>query len=215
MHRRGLGELHEWGQLRAREERRLGDLLDGAPLQSIDRLLQQGNAGREDLLALRREAEAMRFLARDFVALGRLQAGALTLERRPVDARSLVADVSSWPGGARTVVRVPERALPISADPARLMQALGTIVDDASRSEGEEIRLDVSGAPRGVEFTISVGVPPGDTTLQPKTTDETRVDLELARLIVEAHGGTFEFYHRPFSRGYRVVVTVPPLGPRP
>lgn len=180
---------------------------------SLDRLQREGALPAPALADLRRDAERMQFLARDFVALGRLQAEPLRLVREPVDLRKLIVElVAQRPDRTRIFVNIEEgQSFRVSADAARVAQALTAMLDEAGLATDEDVRVDAGRQTMGVEVAVSVGVARNDATLRPAEDDERVVGFELARLISEAHGGTFALYRRPVSRGLRATITLPRL----
>jgi K+-sensing histidine kinase KdpD len=185
----------------------------GSLSQTIDRLQREGVLRGPAISELRRDAERMQFLARDFVALGRLQSEPLRLVREPVDLRTLITElVKQRPDRSRIFVSIQEeQSFKMSADAARVAQALTAMLDEAGSASDEDIRIEAERQVMGVEVAVSIGVAPNDTTLRPAEDDERVVGFELARLICEAHGGTFTLLRRPVSRGLRASITLPRL----
>ncbi|HKY50739.1 MAG TPA: hypothetical protein VJP45_05735 [Candidatus Limnocylindria bacterium] len=185
----------------------------GSLSMSLDRLQRDGALPAPALAELRRDAERMQFLARDFVALGRLQSEPLRLVREPVDLRTLIGElVAQRPDRTRIFVNVEEgQSFRVSADAARIAQALTAMLDEAGQATDEDVRIDAERRAMGVEVAVSVGVARNDATLRPADDDERVVGFELARLIAEAHGGTFALFRRPVSRGLRAAITLPRL----
>ena len=179
----------------------------------LDRLQREALLPAFALQELRRDAERMQFLARDFVALGRLQAEPLRLSREPVDLRMLITElVRQRPDRTRIFVNILDgQSFTMSADAARVAQAFTAMLDEAGQASDEDVRIDAERLAMGVEVAVSVGVARDDATLRPAEDDERVVGFELARLITEAHGGTFALMRRPVSRGLRAVVTLPRL----
>jgi signal transduction histidine kinase len=180
---------------------------------TLDRLQRERVLQGPAIAELRREAERMQFLARDFVALGRLQAEPLRLKREPVDLRTLITElVGQRPDRSRIFVTIQEeQSFKVSADAARVAQALTAMLDEAEQASDEDVRIEAERRAMGVEVAVSVGVARNDTTLRPAEDDERVVGFELARLICEAHGGTFALFRRPVSRGLRASITLPRL----
>jgi len=183
---------------------------------ALDRLQRDGALRPPAVAELRRDAERMQFLARDFVALGRLQSEPLRMGREPVDMRSLITElVAQRPDRSRIFVNVQEgQSFKVSADAARVAQAITAMLDEAGQASDEDLRIDAERRAMGVEVAVSVGVAKSDTTLRPAKDDERVVGFELARLICEAHGGTFALLRRPVSRGLRASITLPRLSIR-
>jgi signal transduction histidine kinase len=178
---------------------------------AIERLQREGVLSGAAYEELRRDAERVQFLARDFVTLGQLQSERLTLSREPVDLRTLITDlVQQRPERTRIFANIQEgQSFKISADAARVSQAFTAILDEAAQASDEDIRIDADRHATSVKVAISVGVARNDTTLRPAEDDERVVGFELARLVCEAHGGSFALFRRPVSRGLRAVVTLP------
>jgi len=185
----------------------------GSLAMTLDRLQRERTLQGPAIAELRRDAERMQFLARDFVALGRLQAEPLRLAREPVDLRTLIAElVAQRPDRSRIFVSIQEeQSFKVSADAARVAQALTAMLDEAGMASDEDVRIEADRRAMGVEVAVSVGVARNDTTLRPAEDDERVVGFELARLICEAHGGTFALLRRPVSKGLRASITLPRL----
>ena len=177
----------------------------------LDRLQRESALPAAAFVELRRDAERMQFLARDFVALGRLQSEPLRLTLAPVDLRTLITElVSQRPDRARIFANIQEgQSFAVSADAARVAQALTAVLDEAGQASDEDVRIDAERREMGVKIAVSVGVGRNDTTLRPAEDDERVVGFELARLICEAHGGSFALFRRPVSRGLRALITLP------
>jgi signal transduction histidine kinase len=178
---------------------------------AIERLHREGVLSEAAFEELRRDAERVQFLARDFVALGQLQSERMTLSREPVDLRTLMTElVQQRPDRTRIFVNVQEgQSFKISADAARIAQAFTAMLDEAAQASDDDIRVDAERHATSVKVAISVGVARNDTTLRPVDDDERVLGFELARLVCEAHGGSFALFRRPVSRGLRAVVTLP------
>lgn len=180
---------------------------------ALDRLQRDAALPAPAIAELRRDAERMQFLARDFVALGRLQAEPLRLSREPVDLRTLITElVRQRPDRSRIFVNIPEgQSFQVSADAARVAQAFTAMLDEAGQASDDDVRIEAERRTMSVEVAVSAGAARNDTTLRPAEDDERVVGFELARLIFEAHGGTFALFRRPVSRGLRASVTLPRL----
>jgi signal transduction histidine kinase len=185
----------------------------GSLTMTLDRLQRERALQGPAIAELRRDAERMQFLARDFVALGRLQSEPLRLAREPVDMRTLITElVAQRPDRSRIFVNIQEeQSFKVSADAARVAQALTAMLDEAGLASDEDVRIEAERRAMGVEVAVSVGVARNDTTLRPAEDDERVVGFELARLICEAHGGTFALLRRPVSKGLRASIILPRL----
>jgi len=183
----------------------------GSLTLGLDRLQREAALPETAFVELRRDAERMQFLARDFVALGRLQSEPLRLALGPVDLRTLITElVSQRPDRSRIFANIQEgQSFAVSADAARVAQALTAMLDEAGQASDEDVRIDAERRATGIKIAISVGVGRNDTTLRPAEDDERVVGFELARLICEAHGGSFALFRRPVSKGLRALITLP------
>lgn len=184
-------------------------------VQLLARYQESGTAGSSELRALRDRAEELRFLSQDFVALGQIQAGTLPLKRMPVELNDLVQDV-------RLQRSDPDRRMPITlasagvvvaADEDRLKQALRSIIAEATQAgRGDEVTLDLAAVGSEAQLIVAAGSGP---FLAPGSGEEDPVGIVLARLVVEAHGGSLELRRGAMSRGLRAVLRLPLLKPAP
>lgn len=175
----------------------------------LARYQESGTAGPSELRALRDRAEEIRFLSHDFVALGQIQAGTLALARRPVDLNAAAQEIRSQRSD-------PERRMPItlagtelivSADENRLRQAIRSLIAEATLAAAEdEVSLDLNAAGADAQLVVTSGAGP---YLAPPAEGEEPVGIALARLVVEAHGGTIELRRGAMSRGLRAVMRLP------
>ena len=102
----------------------------------------------------------------------------------------------------KRVARAPAATLALGADPLRLEQALGNLVDNALRYGGDEIRLEASRFDGEVELHVlddGGGFPPEfiDRAFERfSRADSARgrggagLGLAIVRTIAEAHGGS-------------------------
>ena len=116
-----------------------------------------------------------------------------------------------------------EGGLRLAADPMRLEQALGNLVDNALRHGSGRVRLGARSAGDAVELHVldgGPGFPPGfvDRAFQRVSRgDEARgrggsgLGLAIVRAVAEAHGGTVALEPPPNGRGARFVVRLPAL----
>jgi len=162
-------------------------------------------AGRDDpgLAAAAEECDRLAQLAEDLLVVARSGEGELPLRREPVDAAELLGHVrerfAERAARAGRALRV-EGSGRLDADPLRLEQAVGNLVDNALRHGGGEIvlhaapgELSVSDAgsgfapefaPRAFErFARDDGA---------RTRGGTGLGLSIVRTIAEAHGGSAE-----------------------
>jgi len=166
------------------------------------------------------EARRVSRLAEDLLTLSQLEESGLPLSREPVDVDEVLRIVAARAGeraraGGRSIA-VSARPTIVSADPLRLEQAVGNLVDNALthgegtvtlalRHDGPELRITVSDEGRGV--------PPGLRALAferfSRSTGTRRgagLGLAIVRAIAQAHGGRADIAP---DVGSAVVLTLP------
>jgi signal transduction histidine kinase len=163
----------------------------------------------EALVAAADEADELARLADDLLLLARSAEGRLAVRPEPLAAAALLAD---------TRARFEERAASqgrgieldvapgttLLADPLRVRQALGNLVDNALRHGAGDVVLAARAADRGTAVEVAdggSGFAPGvaDSAFERFTRgDEARtrggagLGLAIVRTIAEAHGGSAE-----------------------
>jgi signal transduction histidine kinase len=182
-----------------------------------------GPAVREALVAAVEECDRLAQLAEDLLVLARAAEGELPVRRESVEARLLLEGVRE-----RFVDRATQQGrdihvsaddgLRLHADPVRIRQALGNLVDNALRYGDGEIVLASRGAPAGAELEVSDNGPGfapdiagraferfarGDRA---RTRGGAGLGLAIVRAVARAHGGGAEIV--PGS-GARVRVWLP------
>ena len=183
---------------------------------------------------MERQVNHMVRLVDDLLEVSRITRGKIELRRERVELAAVVraAVETSTPlidaGRHELEVELPEQALALEADPVRLAQVLGNLLNNAAKytRRGGQIRL--TARRRGGEVEISVrdnGVGIPDEML-PKVFDLfTQVDrtlssaqgglgigLTLVRRIVELHGGRVEARSGGANAGSEFVVVLPLAG---
>jgi signal transduction histidine kinase len=179
-------------------------------------------------------------LVAELLDLSRLEAGAVRLDRVPVDVAELLAAVVreaevAAAGAGRRVrfdVRTPVRTGPVLADPDRLHQVFANLLDNASRHSppGGTVVVTASPAADRVRFDVTDegdGIAPDQrarvferfTRGDPAGTRDggTGLGLAIARWAVELHGGTIAVLDPPDPAptgrpGCRIRVTIPATG---
>jgi two-component system, OmpR family, sensor kinase len=166
------------------------------------------------------EARRVSRLAEDLLTLSQLEESGLPLSREPVDVDEVLRIVAARAGQRARAegrsIAVSARPTIVSADPLRLEQAVGNLVDNALthgegtvtlalRHDGPELRITVSDE--------GGGVPPGLRTLAferfSRSTGTRRgagLGLAIVRAIAQAHGGRADI--APDARS-AVVLTLP------
>ncbi|WP_394823517.1 ATP-binding protein [Pendulispora albinea] len=188
-----------------------------APLQVITghaTLLKEGLAlGASDCAivgaALERSSKQMVRLIEDLGLASELELGHLSIQRRSVDARSIVQNVIEqlrYIANRKSITlatTMPEQPVLAVCDPERIEQALGNIVSNAIHftPRAGQIRIDLKASLKQAMFRVldsGPGIAPEhrEHVFHPfwkgSSTRRTGMGLGLAiaRGIVEAHGGT-------------------------
>jgi two-component system, OmpR family, sensor kinase len=185
-------------------------------------LASRAGRSREELEAAVRsaaeETDRLAALAEDLLVIARVDDGALPIraaELRVADVLETVA--ARFPGRARADAPA---ALRVDADPDRLQQALGNLVDNALRHGGTHAELAAERVDGRVELHVrddGPGFPP--TFLDDAFDRFTRADaargrggaglgLAIVDVIARAHGGEARARNRP-AGGADVWISLP------
>jgi signal transduction histidine kinase len=159
---------------------------------------------------LLRDLALMRDLISDLLEGERLTGSHAALHREPVDLHALVeALVSTHPELAVLRRDVPEDLPVVDADPARLRLVLRNLMDNALRHGGDArpAELTAQRVVAGVQLRVrdhGPGVAAADLQhlgdafyradqARQRETGGVGLGLHLARLVVQAHGGSLQF----------------------
>jgi signal transduction histidine kinase len=173
------------------------------------------------------QAERMSRLVEDLLDLARVDAGKAPLTPEPVAVGPLLDDaVAEARVLGRAVeydVRVEPVDLVVRADPARLRQLVGNLLDNASRHspaagtvlvtagrDGDRFRLEVHDQGPGVAAEDRERVfEPFGTLNATEGGGGTGLGLAIARWVTDLHGGCIRFLDPEARRGARVRVDLP------
>jgi signal transduction histidine kinase len=166
-------------------------------------------ACQKDLAAILRSNQTMQSLIRDLLDNAKIDSGRLSLERRDCDPASFLRDVLdryeaiAADKGLRIVLaELPASVPSLSADPDRLLQAIGNLIGNSVKftPKGGLITLQLSLNSRSAVFTVSdtgPGIPKDqasnifDRYWQGSDGAKlgTGLGLAIVKAIAEAHGG--------------------------
>jgi hypothetical protein len=178
------------------------------PARELNELVDRNDVSVSDLKAqVRRLANDMVFLARDFSAVVRLQSSTLPLTPSVFDLVELTDELRGEHSGARQIVMTgPADPLLVRGDRARTRQVLSALISE--RPSGDDLSLLVDRRDRQGELMISSG------SYKPATGTETKQDslglsVELAQLLFNAQGGSVELTRNPLTRSLRISARLP------
>jgi two-component system OmpR family sensor kinase len=162
---------------------------------------------REALLAAADEADHLARLAEDLLLLARTAEGRLAVRPERLDAAELLGDTRArfeGRGAGRRIELDVVAGTTLLADPLRVRQALGNLVDNALRHGAGDVVLAARESDGGTAIDVTdggAGFAAGiaDRAFERFTRgDEARtrggagLGLAIVRAIAEAHGGTAE-----------------------
>jgi PAS domain S-box-containing protein len=163
---------------------------------------------------IERQVELMTRLVDDLLDVSRITSGKVTLQREPVSVRTVLAQAveaarpSADSRGQALEMDVPEDAGWVDGDPARLVQAVGNLLDNAikyteqdgriwlrARVEADEVVIVVEDTGAGIDPELLPHV--FDLFIQADRSLERKqgglgLGLTLVRRLVEMHGGRVE-----------------------
>ncbi|GAB3726121.1 hypothetical protein GCM10028862_01030 [Luteimonas pelagia] len=207
-----------------------------APVRNALHLLTAGAgadpARRDELQSMMsRQIDHMVRLVDDLVEVSRLSHGTIRLQARRVDLRDALRNAVdlSRPlidaGGHTLSVKLPETPIPVDADPVRIAQVFGNLLNNAAKYSDKAGRITLSARHEGDEAVVSVldegmGIDPEvlphvfDLFTQgrhgmPKAQDGLGIGLALVRNLLEMHGGRIEARSDGSGHGAEFIARLP------
>jgi PAS domain S-box-containing protein len=208
-----------------------------APISNAARALRLGGGAEESLRAasdmLERQVRQMSRLVDDLLDMSRVTRGKIELRKEPLELAPVVSHAVE---AARSLYRsmdheltvtMPAEPIQVSADPTRLAQVIGNLLNNACKftDKGGHVWLTVE--KDGHEAVIRVrdngiGIAPehipglwemfaqGDTSLD-RSRGGLGIGLTLVKTLVEMHGGTVHAQSEGPERGSEFTVRLPVL----
>jgi signal transduction histidine kinase len=206
-----------------------------APIQNAVEILRHLGSGQADVgrvtAVIDRQAQQVRRLVGDLLDISRISLGKVSLHKEPLELALVIAqavEVSRPLIEAREhelTVRLPEEAIRLEADAARLTQVVTNLLNNAAKytDEGGHVWLTVE--QHGAEAVLRVrdngiGITPamlprvfdlyaqGERALG-KSQGGLGIGLKLVRSLVEMRGGTVRAFSDGPGRGSEFVVRLP------
>jgi signal transduction histidine kinase len=189
----------------------------------LDRDTPANSEQRGTVLELGLRAQELQFLARDFVSLGRLQSERLLLTRKQSELNEIVREaVAAIADKPRVIITLGAEAPVVDADVDRLRQAIESVIRSALQHSSEyvnvAVRADAHSAWVDVSDRSRVPLRVDDRALfddpgraaDPRAVAVTErfLGLELARLLMEANGGSLDI-ESPSTLGSLVRLRLP------
>ena len=212
-----------------------------APISHAVRALQLGDGdghtvrGAADMLD--RQVRQLVRLVDDLLDMSRISRGRIELRRDRVALAPMISQaVEATRALYRTMnheltVTLPQRPVYVDADPARLAQAVGNLLNNACKftDTGGHVWLTVE--QQGPQAVIRVkdngiGIAPDqlprlfdmftqvDTSLE-RSRDGLGIGLTLVKTLVEMHGGTVEARSEGLGRGSEFIIRLPTVAEAP
>jgi two-component system, sensor histidine kinase len=207
-----------------------------APVRNALHILMHGRGDdperRAQLQAMMsRQIDHMVRLVDDLVEVSRLSRGTVHLQRERLDLRDILRNATelSQPlidaGGQRLELDFPDQPLPVDADPVRIAQVFGNLLNNAAKYSGRGDRIVLSARREDGQAVVSVrdsgmGIEPEvlprvfDLFTQgrrsmPQAQDGLGIGLALARNLLEMHGGRIAAHSDGPGTGAEFVARLP------
>ena len=199
-------------------------------LEVLDADVDDDAARAQALAVAKRQVRHQARLVEDLLDVARLRRGAVTLRRTTIDARVHVRNAVETHRGLADRKRqslvldeTSAEAL-VSADPARLEQIVGNLIDNAIKYSpaGATVRVAIDVQDGAVQISVvddGPGIPDElrgrifDPFVQGESTHDQPsaglgIGLTIVRQLVDLHGGALDVRAGPKDRGTEVTVTL-------
>jgi hypothetical protein len=158
---------------------------------------------------VKRRADEIAFLARDFSSMIRLQNGELALRRMPFDFIELIDDIRKEQEQAdrRILLTGPTGPMAVLGDRARIRQSLDALISEKAAGSELSFLLDRKG--QNAELVITSGEYKPAKDVSAETDARLGIAAELAQLLFAAQGGSVTLARNPLTRSLRVTARLP------
>jgi len=205
------------------------------PLQSLRSQVGLLRSGERDLLTVLEvcavfddQVAQLAALIDDLSVITRPDPAVLMAAREPLDLRELLTAASNAIAGfvalrgLRLMVRMDDDPVLVSGDRVRLTQAITNLLMNAARycesgdlihavafREGGNVRVHVRDTGMGIPPHLLEHVFDPFVRLHPGSAEGNGIGLTVARLVVDAHGGTLEARSDGVGRGSELTMVLP------
>jgi CheY-like chemotaxis protein/two-component sensor histidine kinase len=211
-----------------------------APIRSgLDCLALENGEASESVTIMRDQVEHLVRLVDDLLDVSRIARGKVELRKEIVEVAPLVEraiEATAWSFKAKEQsldISLPQEMICVEADPVRLVQVLGNLLNNASKytPEGGHIELAVVSEEKEVILRVKdngIGI---ERDLMPRVfdlfTQSSRaldraqgglgIGLTLVRSLVELHGGEIHAISEGIGKGSEFIISLPKtsLTPKP
>jgi PAS domain S-box-containing protein len=204
-------------------------------VEKLEARLQPGvPAALEDQQALARVLRQAKHLSRlvdELVQVSRITSGKIALQREVCDLVALIPEAVSLAQpkieekGVALVLSLPREPLLVLADPVRLVQVFGNLLDNATKftNSGGRIEVTLVAAPGAAIVTVrddGVGLAPEELSGafelfrqmrhgRERNAEGLGIGLALARQLVDLHGGEIVARSEGVGHGSAFIVRLP------
>lgn len=207
----------------------LGPIFNALQLLEDERITSE--AARENRQIIHRQVRQLTRLVDDLLDVSRITSGKILLRKQLVQVQQIVGHAVQTckpfidARGRRLVVESPAEPLWFEADPTRMEQVLGNLLNNAAKysEEGGQIMFAVARRGNDVEFCVrddGVGIPPellprvfdlfaqADSSLD-RSQGGLGIGLTLVKKLTEMHGGHVAAQSEGAGKGSVFTVTLP------
>ena len=208
-----------------------------APIRNAVQLLRMRGAHDPEINAVRdmidRQVQQLVRLVDDLLDISRITRGKIRLQTEPLDISTAVARAGETTRPLidsrrhELTVALPPEPVLVMADPVRLAQVLGNLLNNAAKYTEEGGKIWLTATREGGELVLRVrdtgiGIPPDmlSSVFELFTQVENSLDrsqgglgigLTLVRRLVEMHGGRVQVYSAGANQGSEFTVRMPVL----